>query len=253
MNFLGFNIFYWIPISIIFGLFFGGFRVIKEWEEGLIYTLGKYKEKRQAGLKWIFPMVQTITCVDLRVRTLDVEPQEGMTQDSVPVNLDAIIYFKVIDTFKAINKVEDFVKASYKLGQTALRDVVGKKDLAYLLANKDELGKEIMSQIQKPTDEWGIEITGVEIKDVVLPKSMKRAMAKEAEASREKKARIIKAEGELEASKKLKEASKNMDGNSMILRQLQTWQEIGAEQNSTIIVAPSDLISTFKKITGGSK
>jgi len=223
-----------------------GIRFIKEWENGEVFTFGKYSSQRKPGLTWIFPIIQNLIPVDKRVTTLDVLPQECITKDSVTVELDAVIYYKVTDTKKALIEVENFEKASYKLGQTALRDIVGKKELDELLQKKEEIGREIKAIIQTPTNQWGVEVTNVEVKDVILPKDMKRAMAKEAEASREKKARIIKSEGELEASKKFKEASKNMDDNAMILRQLQTWQEIGAEQNSTMILVPNELITKFK-------
>jgi len=226
----------------------GGIRIVNEWEEGVTFLLGKYQGMKQPGLRWIFPIIQTMQKVDKRIRTLDVEPQECITKDSVTINLDAVIYFKVNDARKAIVDVRNFEMASYKFGQTALRDIVGKKELGQLLAEKDKIGEEIKKAIQTPTDTFGVEVTSVEIKDVVLPNDMKRAMAKEAEASREKKARIIKASAEFEAAKKLKGASALLDDKSMILRQLQTWQEIGAEQNSTIILVPSNLVSNISKL-----
>lgn len=241
------NIIQFILIVIGVGIVGSGFRVIYEWEEGQIFTFGKWSNKKNSGLKWIIPLVQRMIKVDKRIRTLDVQPQECITSDSVTVELDAVIYFKVTDTKKAVVDVEDFEKASFKFGQTALRDIVGKKSLDELLQKKEEIGKEIKESIQKPTDRFGVEISNVEVKDVILPKNLKRAMAKEAEASREKKARIIKSEAELEASKKFKEASENMDSNAMILRQLQTFQEIGAEQNSLILVIPSDIGLKIKK------
>jgi len=237
-------------IVIICGIllaFSAGFKVVYEWQDGLVFTFGKYKGKKQAGLRWIFPIIQKMRKIDKRVRIIDVEPQECITKDSVTVQLDAVLYFKVIDTAKAVINVADFREASYKLGQTSLRDIVGKKELDELLTEKDIIGKEVMAVIQAPTDNWGIKITNVEIKDVVLPQEMKRAMAKEAEASREKKARLIKADAEFEASKKFRQAADIMSDKSMILRQLQTWQEIGAEQNSTMILVPADLISKVVK------
>ena len=227
----------------------GGIRVVNEWEEGVTFFLGKYQVTKKPGFRWIFPIIQTMKKVDRRIRTLDVEPQECITKDSVTINLDAVIYFKVIDTRKAIVDVRNFEAASYKFGQTALRGIVGKKELSDLLGKKEEIGEEVKLAIQEPTNTFGVEITNVEIKDVVLPDNMKRAMAKEAEASREKKARIIKASGEFEASKKLREAADLLSDKAMILRQLQTWQEIGSEQNSTMILVPSDLISKVQGLT----
>ena len=233
---------------LVLFIFLGGIRIVNEWEEGVTFFLGKYSGNKKPGFRWIFPILQQMKKVDRRIRTLDVEPQECITKDSVTIDLDAVIYFKVTDPKKAIVDVRNFELASYKFGQTALRDIVGKKDLDQLLGKKDEIGEAIKKAIQDPTDNFGVKVTNVEIKDVVLPKDMKRAMAKEAEASREKKARIIKASGEFEASKKLKDAADLLDDKSMILRQLQTWQEIGAEQNSTMILVPSDLISSVPKL-----
>jgi len=237
----------WILLAIVVFVILSGLRIVYAGQEGVVFFLGKYQGIKKPGLNWICPFLTKMQKVDIRIRTLDVEPQECITKDSVTVNIDAVIYFKVTDSKKALINVRDFELASYKFGQTALRDILGKKELEEILSKKDEIGKEIKALIQIPTDEFGVTITNVEIKDVVLPDNMKRAMAKEAEASREKKARIIKASGELEASIKLRAAADGMSKKSMILRQLQTWQEIGAEQNSTIILVPSDLISTATK------
>ncbi len=247
-----------ISIPLIIGaviavLLLGGIRIVKEWEEGVTFMFGKYCGIKKPGFRWILPIVYDLKKVDRRIRTLDVEPQECITKDSVTISLDAVIYFKVTDPKKAIIDVRNFELASYKFGQTALRDIVGKKDLSDLLAKKDIIGQEIKAVIQTPTDKFGVEVTNVEIKDVILPKDMKRAMAKEAEASREKKARIIKASGEFEASKKLREAADLMTDKAMILRQLQTWQEIGSEQNSTMILVPSELISRIPQIANPAK
>ncbi len=247
------DIIYWLWISILgcsatFVFFFmlSGIKIVNQWQEGLIFTFGKYSGMKTPGITWIMPIVQKIIRVDIRVRTFDVEPQRIITKDSVTVKIDAVIYFKVINTKKSIIEVCDFGNAASKLAQTALRDVVGKYDLDTLLQKKGQLGDETKKQIQEPTDAWGIDVTNVEIKDVSLPEDMERAMAKEAEAVREKRARITKAEGELEASAKFRDAAKNMSDKAMVLRQLQTWQEIGTEQNSTIILVPNDLISQIK-------
>lgn len=225
-----------------------GIRVVSEWEDGLVFTFGKYSKTKTAGLRWIIPVVQSMRKVDKRVRTIDVSPQEIMTKDSVPAKLDAVIYFKVKDTKKAVIEVEDFNKAAYKFAQTALRDTVGKYDLDTLLEKKGKMGNEIKKKIQGPTNEWGIKVDHVEIRDVVLPKNMKRAMAKEAEASREKKARKIKASGEKEASKMFNEAADKMGDKAMMLRQFQTMQEIGVEHNTTMFMIPSEFASAFKSM-----
>jgi regulator of protease activity HflC (stomatin/prohibitin superfamily) len=237
----------WIIIGIIvfIGLlwFVSGLRVVQQWEEGLVFMLGRYRGKRPAGLTWIIPGISQLAKIDTRIRTMDVKPQEVITKDSATVAVDAVVYFKVFDVMKAKLNVKDFEYAATLLAQSALRDVVGKGTLDDLLANKKELGIAILNSIQGPTDDWGVNITAVEIKNVEVPPNMKRAMAKEAEAIREKRARLIKAEAEVDASKKFAEAADIISRNptALKLRELQTWQEIGAEQNSLMILIPSGL------------
>jgi len=181
---------------------------------------------------------------------MDVTPQEVMTKDSVPVKIDAVVYYRVFDAMKSIVQVENFVSASTLLAQSKLRDVVGKYDLDTLLASKDNIGKEILEALQVPTDDWGITIVSVEIKNIELPDNMKRAMAKEAEAIREKRARQIKASAEEDASLSFLRAAKNMSEipEAMLLRQLQTWQEIGAEQNSLIVLVPTEFAKAIGRL-----
>ena len=237
----------WIIFSLIgiFGFIYvmAGLRVIQQWEEGLVFVLGKYHGKRQPGLNWVLPGITQLVKIDMRVRTMDVKPQEVITKDSATVTVDAVVYYKVFDTMKAKLNVKDFEYAATLLAQSALRDVVGKGTLDELLTNKKEMGIAILNSIQEPTDVWGVTITSVEIKNVEVPENMKRAMAKEAEAIREKRARQLKAEAEVDASKKFSEAASIIAQNplAMRLRELQTWQEIGAEQNSLMILIPSGL------------
>jgi len=238
----------YLVLAILIGLFIAiyllrGLRVINQWEEGLIMTLGKYRGKRMPGLTWILPGIQTIIKIDTRIRTMDVKPQELITRDSATVTVDAVVYYRVIATEKAKLNVDDFKLASTLLAQSALRDVLGKHTLDELLIKKKELGNAILESIQEPTDKWGVTITSVEIKNIEVPMNMKRAMAKEAEAIREKRARQLKAEAEFEASKKFFEAAQIIEKNpiALRLRELQTWQEIGAEQNSLMILIPSGL------------
>jgi len=244
-----------IVIVIAFIWFMAGLRVIQQWEEGLVFVLGKYRGKRQPGLTWIIPGITQIVKIDTRIRTMDVKPQEVITKDSATVSVDAVVYYKVFDAMKAKLNVKDFEYAATLLAQSALRDVVGKGTLDDLLANKKELGMAILNSIQAPTDVWGVNITSVEIKNVEVPPNMKRAMAKEAEAIREKRARQLKAEAEVDASKKFAEAAEIISKNptALRLRELQTWQEIGAEQNSLMILIPSGLegfASTVAAATG---
>ncbi len=217
-------------------------RIAAQWERVLVLRLGKYSRMKGPGLFFVIPIFETTFKVDLRTRVWDVKPQEIMSSDSVPVEVDAVVYYKIVDPEKAIMNVEDFATASVKLAQTTLRDIVGKSDLDRLLTKKEEIGSYIQKILDKGTDPWGIRVTSVEIKDVVLPEMLKRAMAKEAEASREKKARLIKASAEFEAATKFEEAARIIMKSpaGMQLRQLQTWQEIGAEQNSLMILIPTE-------------
>lgn len=229
--------------GIILGLFLmSSIKIAAEWERVIILRLGKYVRKAGPGMFFIIPVFEQTFKVDLRTRVWDVQPQEIMSSDSVPVEVDAVVYYKIVDAEKAILNVEDYANASVKMAQTTLRDIVGKSDLDKLLTKKEEIGADIQTILDKATDPWGITVSSVEIKDVVLPEMLKRAMAKEAEASREKKARIIKASAEFEAATKFNEAAEIMMKTpaAMQLRQLQTWQEIGAEQNSLMILIPTD-------------
>lgn len=233
---------------IVIQILRAGIKVVPEWQRGVVFFLGKYKREIVPGLRFVIPLIERVKFVDMRTRTMDVMPQEVMTKDSVPVRIDAVVYYRVFDAKKSIIKVENFVSASTLLAQSRLRDIVGKYDLDTLLSSKDAIGKEILQVLQGPTDEWGINIASVEIKNIEIPDNMKRAMAKEAEAIREKRSRQIKAAAEEDASKIFLEAAKRMQEapEALMLRQLQTWQEIGAEQNSLIILVPTDFFSSLK-------
>ena len=222
-------------------------RIAAEWERVVILRLGRYSRLAGPGLFLVIPFFETTFKVDLRVRVWDVRPQEIMSADSVPVEVDAVVYYQITDPKKAIMNVEDFAVASVKMAQTTLRDIVGKSDLDRLLMKKEEIGNDIKVIVDKATDPWGIRVISVEIKDVVLPEMLKRAMAKEAEATREKKARLIKASAEQEAAAKFENAADIMMKSpaAMQLRQLQTWQEIGAEQNSLMILIPTEFAKSM--------
>ncbi|MBI4651206.1 slipin family protein [Candidatus Desantisbacteria bacterium] len=227
-----------------------GIRIVDQWQKGVVFRLGKLNREINPGFNVIIPGIEYVKLVDMRVRTMDVVPQEIMTKDSVPIKIDAVVYYKIFDAAKSIIAVDNFNLASTLLAQSKLRDVLGKYDLDTLLSNKDQIGKEVLDALQSPTDVWGINIISVEIKNIEIPDNMKRAMAKEAEAMREKRARIVKASAEEEASKKLTEAAKiiSESPNALILRQLQTWQEIGSEQNSLIILVPTEFAQTIKSL-----
>lgn len=239
----------YITIGFFVGLSLIGIRIVSQWEKGLVFRFGKVIRTIDAGLNWIIPFIDSVIYVDTRIRTIDVVPQEIMTKDSVPVRIDAVVYYKIFDVKKSIIEVENFRSASTLMAQSKLRDVVSKYDLDTLLSQKDTIGNEVLKVLQIPTDVWGVNVTSVEIKNMEIPDNMKRAMAKESEAMREKRARIIKASAEFEASQKFSEAAKLMTREALVLRQLQTWQEIGAEQNSTIILVPTDLISGLTNLS----
>ncbi len=232
-------------VIVVFGI-----RIVSQWQVGVVFRLGKYVRQIKPGLNIIIPILEYVIYVDMRIRTMDVIPQEVMTKDSVPVKIDAVVYYKIFDAPKSIIAVENFQLASTLLAQSKLRDVLGKYDLDTLLANKDQIGKDVLEILQGPTDEWGISIISVEIKNIEIPDNMKRAMAKEAEAIREKRSRLVKASAEQEASKMFTEAAKVIaeSPNALMLRQLQTWQEIGAEQNSLIILVPTEFAKIVRNL-----
>ncbi|MBM3245993.1 MAG: slipin family protein [Candidatus Omnitrophica bacterium] len=228
-----------------------GIRVISQWECGVVFRLGKFVKEIKPGLAWVIPIIDSVYHVDMRIRTMDVVPQEVMTKDSVPTKIDAVVYYKIFDAQKSITAVENFSYASTLLAQSKLRDVVGKYDLDTLLSSKDKIGDEVLRILQGPTDEWGVNVKSVEIKNIEIPDNMKRAMAKESEAAREKRARLTKASAEEEASKMFTNAARTIaeSPNALVLRQLQTWQEIGAEQNSLIILVPTEFAKIVNQLT----
>ncbi len=230
-----------------------GIRIVSQWQKGVVFRLGRYTREIGPGLNIIIPLIETVQYVDMRIRTMDVMPQEVMTKDSVPTKIDAVVYYKIFDAVKSIVAVENFGMASVLMAQSKLRDVLGKYDLDMVLSNKDQICKEVLQTLQEPTDVWGINIISVEIKNIEIPDNMKRAMAKEAEAIREKRSRLVKASAEEEASKKFMEAAKILaeSPNGLLLRQLQTWQEIGAEQNSLIILVPTKFAEIVDKLQAG--
>jgi len=235
---------------VAFVIFVAGIRVMSQWERGVVFRLGKFAKELLPGLSWVIPVIDSVYHVDMRIRTMDVVPQEVMTKDSVPTKIDAVVYYKIFDAQKSITAVENFSYASTLLAQSKLRDVVGKYDLDTLLASKDKIGDEALKALQGPTDQWGVNIQSVEIKNIEIPDNMKRAMAKESEAVREKRARLVKASAEEEASKMLTHAAQIIGDspNALVLRQLQTWQEIGAEQNSLIILVPTEFAKILKNL-----
>jgi regulator of protease activity HflC (stomatin/prohibitin superfamily) len=225
-------------------------RILREYERGVIFRLGKLLGAKGPGLIFLIPVVDKMVKMDLRVVTIDVTKQEVMTRDNVPVTVDAVVYFRVIDPVEAIIKVENFWKATSLIAQTTLRSVLGTAELDELLAQRDRINLKLQEIIDRQTDPWGIKVTAVEVKDVVLPDGMKRAMAKQAEAERERRAKIVNAEGEFQAAEKMVQAAEMISKQpiALQLRFLQTMREISSEHNTTTFLpVPIDLFSPFMK------
>ena len=238
-----------IGILIILPLIF---KVMREYERAVVFTLGRFTSVKGPGLIIIIPFVQQMERVQLRTVVMDVPSQDVISRDNVSVKVNAVVYFRVIDPERAIIQVEDFHAATSQLSQTTLRSVLGQHDLDEMLAERDRLNKDIQGILDKHTDAWGIKVANVEIKHVDINESMIRAIAKQAEAERERRAKVIHAEGELQASEKLLQAAEVLSKNSqaMQLRYLQTLTEIAGEKNSTIAFPiPMDLIKPFLNLS----
>ncbi|GAB4236739.1 MAG: slipin family protein [Elainellaceae cyanobacterium] len=226
-----------------------GIKLDREYQRGVIYRLGRVKGLRGPGLYWIVPFIDQKAQVDIRTRTVDIKPQEAVTADSVTIKVNAVLYYRILDPIKAINRVENFEMAVYQIALTTLRNVVGQTILDDILQSRDSINHKVQEIVDEITEPWGVVIERVEMKDVEIPSGMQRAMAKEAEAVREKRARLIKAAAEQEASTKLAEASQMIMNNpaALELRRLQMLTEIGAENNTTtILMMPSDFMLMAK-------
>jgi regulator of protease activity HflC (stomatin/prohibitin superfamily) len=240
-----------IVIPILFVLLFviSGIKIFNEYERGVVFTLGRLQPgPRGPGLTYIWPVIERFVRISLRTVVLDVPPQDIITRDNVSVKVNAVVYFRVMDPNRAVVEVENYHYATSQLAQTTLRSVLGQADLDDLLSQRDRLNMELQAILDKHTDPWGIKVSSVEVKHVDLPVEMQRAMAKQAEAEREKRAKIIHADGEYQASEQLSKAAFVIQKNpaTIQLRYLQTLTEIAAEKNSTIIFpVPVDLIKAF--------
>jgi regulator of protease activity HflC (stomatin/prohibitin superfamily) len=234
-----------VIVVILLMLLFSAIRVVQQYERGIIFVLGRLIGAKGPGIFLVPPFITRMTKVDLRIVTLTVPPQEVITRDNVTVKVTAVIYFYVVDPAAAVVNVVSFNQATTQIGQTTLRNVLGQSELDELLAQRNKINRELQTIIDEHTERWGVKVTGVEIKDVELPGTMQRAMAKQAEAEREKRAKIIHAEGELQASSQLAQAAAVIGSQpaTLQLRYLQTLTEIAVEKNSTIIFPlPIDLI-----------
>jgi len=236
-------------VLIILMILSSAIKIVKEFERGVILRLGRLKGAKGPGIFFIIPIIDRMYKVDLRTRVLDVPVQEVMTRDNVPVRVNAVVYLRVMDASKSIVQVENFISATSQISQTTLRSIIGQAHLDELLSEREKLNRELQKIIDEATDPWGIKVSAVEIKDVELPSTMKRAMAAQAEAERDRRAKIINAQGELQAAEKLTEAAKLMATEPMTiqLRMLQTITEVSTENSSTVILPfPIEFLKLFE-------
>jgi regulator of protease activity HflC (stomatin/prohibitin superfamily) len=237
-----------VIILIIVFLALSGIRIVQQYERGVIFILGRLTGAKGPGVFWVPPIITRMIKVDLRIVTLTVPPQEVITRDNVTIKVAAVLYFYVVDPAAAVVNVMNFIQATTQIGQTTLRNVLGQSELDELLAQRTKINHELQTIIDDHTERWGVKVTAVEIKDIELPVTMQRAMAKQAEAEREKRAKIIHAEGELQASTQLAQAAGVIGAqpSALQLRYLQTLTEIAVEKNSTIVFPlPLDVIEPF--------
>ena len=239
---------YLIPLILVAAVIYNSVKILMEYERGVIFFLGKFQEVKGPGLVIVLPVVQKMMRVNLQTVTMDVPAQDVITRDNVSVKVNAVIFFRVVDPQRAVLAVQDYLYSTSQIAQTTLRSVLGQSQLDELLAKREEINVELQRIIDQQTEPWGIKVTVVEVKNVDLPQEMQRAIAKQAEAERERRAKVIHAEGEFQASQKLLEAADVMARNpiALQLRYLQTLVEVAAEKNSTTIFpVPIDLITPF--------
>lgn len=240
---------YFVPVMLVVMLFAASIRILPEYKRGVVFFLGRFQMVKGPGLVIVIPGIQKMEVVDLRVITMDVPEQDVISQDNVTVKVNAVLYFRVVDPEKAIIQVENFTQATSQLAQTTLRSVLGKHDLDDMLSERDKLNDDIQEIIDTQTEAWGIKVANVEIKHVDLDDSMIRAIARQAEAERERRAKVIHAEGELQASRKLVEAANVMQENAaaLQLRYLQTMSDMSNKNASTIVFPlPMDIMEAFR-------
>jgi regulator of protease activity HflC (stomatin/prohibitin superfamily) len=243
---------YLVVIFFLLVVFFSAIRIVQQFEQAVVLRLGRYTRSLEPGIHFIIPIIETVRKVDMRVRVENVENQDIITKDSVPVTLNAVVYYQVVNAQKALLDVENYRKATATLSQTVLRSNLGAHTMSEMLTEQKKLDDLLRKELDQATEPWGIKVTGVEIRSMDLPEGLRRAMAKEAEAERERVAKVIAAQGEYEAAEKLAEAAEVISKQpaAMQLRMLQTMTEIAAEKNSTILFpydAASGLASLFSK------
>jgi len=252
---LGTLVFWFIILAVLAMLLGSAIRVVQEYERGVIFRLGRYVGARGPGLFFIIPYIERMQKVDLRVITLEVPTQEAITRDNVTVKVNAIIYFRVVDPGKAVLKVVDHIRATSQLAQTTLRSVLGQSELDELLAHREQVNQRLQKIIDEGTEPWGVKVSLVEVRDVELPQSLQRSMAAQAAAERERRAKIIHADGEYQASEKLAQAAAIIAAQpaALQLRYLQTLTEISGERSNTIVFPiPIELMQRFMQQFAGS-
>jgi regulator of protease activity HflC (stomatin/prohibitin superfamily) len=237
-------------------LLFSAIKILREYERGVIFRLGRLIDQKGPGLILLIPFIDRMVKIDLRTVTLNIPPQEVITRDNVPTSVNAVCYFRVVDSNRAVTEVENYLIATSQISQTSLRAVLGKAELDEILAERERLNESLQKIIDEQTEPWGVKVTTVEIKDVEIPGDMQKAMARQAEAERERRAKIINSEGEFQAAAKLSQAADIIGENpaSLQLRYLQTLLEIGSNQNTTVVFPlPMDLLEAFQiRGDGGS-
>jgi regulator of protease activity HflC (stomatin/prohibitin superfamily) len=242
-------------LAILFVLFVLGVRVLSEYERGVLFRLGRFREVKTAGLKWIIPGIDRMVRISLREIVMDVPPQEVITRDNVSVKVNAVLYFRVLHPEKAVIQVENYLYGTSQLAQTTLRSVCGQAELDDLLAERESINQKLQEIIDLQTEPWGVKVRAVEVKQIDLPAEMQRAMARQAEAEREKRSKVIHAEGEFQAAQRLAEAAAVLDAQpaALQLRYLQTLAEIATENASTTVFpVPIDILRPFYVKPGGS-
>ena len=244
-----------IVVVLILIIVANAIRILKEYERGVVFRLGRYAATRGPGLIFVIPVIEKVVKVNLRTEVMDVPPQDVITKDNVTMKVNAVVYFRVVDPSKSVLEVEDYYYATSQLSQTTLRSILGKFDLDDLLQSREEINSELQDVIDAQTDPWGVKVSAVEMKHIDLPADMQRAMARQAEAERDKRAKVIHAEGEFLSAQKLSDASGIISKNptTLQLRYLQTLTDVASEKNSTIVFPmPIDIINMFmKKAKGG--
>lgn len=241
-----------ILLAFVLVFFFASLKQINQYERGVKFTMGRYSEIMNPGWRFLWPVFQTFKKVDIRIKAVDVPDQRAITRDNVPVTVNAVLYYKISDAAKAVIEVENFYYAVSQYAQTTMRNIVGEITLDELLAERDKIAERIREIVDKETDEWGLKVNNVELKDVVLPESMERTIAKQAEAEREKRAVIINSQGELAAAENLAKAAETLSASNgaLHLRTLQSINDISSDQSNTIVfVTPVEILKAFEGFT----